>query len=106
MTSMDSMLGSMLNELELIKTAEWEPPSKEEIKALLKDVGIWGTGLGIGTGLGYAVRKKLLPHLLKDVGPKASTALGLGAGALAGLTAGEFWRRHQKRMNAAEQRNG
>lgn len=93
---------AMANELVLIKQAAWQPPSKEELKTLAKNVGAWGVGLGIGSAGGYALRKKVLPHLTPHLGPKATTALLYGGGALAGLLTSEAFRRHLKRLHDAK----
>lgn len=69
---------------ELVKIS-WERPSSDELKDLAKNVGVYGAGLGVGGGLGYAARKKLLPYLLQHMGPKQVTALTVGTGALGGL---------------------
>ena len=69
---------------EMVKIA-WERPTSDELKHLAKSVGVYGAGLGVGGGLGYAARKKLMPKLLKHMGPKQVTALTVGTGAMGGL---------------------
>lgn len=95
---------SMLEEMIFIKQA-WEPPSKEELKQLAKDVAGVGIGLGAGAGAGYAIRKKLLPKALPHLGPKTTTGLITGTGALVGLLGSQLYQQHQKRLDDAKQRN-
>lgn len=102
---MSSSMAAMMEEIVLIKQAAWKPPSKEELKTLAKDVGMKGLGVGIGMGGGYAVRKKLLPKLLKHVGPKSATALLYGGGALTGLLMSELYKRHAQRMDESRTSN-
>lgn len=62
----------------------WDPPTKNEIKKFLKGVAVYSAGAGVGSALGYAARKKVLPKLAPHFGPTESAiiiaALGLGAG--------------------------
>ena len=69
---------------ELVKIA-WEAPTKDELKDLARNVAIYGGGLAVGGGLGYAAREKVLPYLLQHMSPAQAKALTYGSGALAGL---------------------
>ena len=84
-------IDSLVDELLLIKLAEedgrkpWRFPSAGQWKQLGKGALVYGAGAGLGTGLGYALKRKVLSKLLPQMGNKALTALSYGSGALLGL---------------------
>ena len=51
---------------ELVKIA-WEAPTSDELKDLARNVAVYGGGLAVGGGLGYAAREKVLPFLLQHI---------------------------------------
>lgn len=95
MISMDSMVDELL----LIKVAEerarqpWRFPRGEEWKQVGKNLLAYGAGMGVGGGLGYALRKKVLPKFLPQMSNKALGALSFGGGALTSLAAAAALRR-------------
>ena len=81
-------------------------PSKEEVKQLAKNVGVYGLGMGAGVPLGWATKKYILPKTFPHMGPKATAAAAYGGSALLGiLGAGvgkKFW---ESMEDAKKQRN-
>ena len=95
MISMDSMVDELL----LIKVAEeearqpWRLPRGEEWKQVGKNLLAYGAGMGVGGSIGYALRKKVLPRVLPQMGDKALAGLSFGGGALMGLGTAAAMRR-------------
>ena len=77
---------------EMVKIAG-EGLTKDDLKTFAKHLAVYGGGLGIGSGLGYAVRKKVLPSLLPKMKPWQVTGLTIGSGALGGLASAAAMRR-------------
>jgi hypothetical protein len=77
----------------LTKRAEWDPPTAEEVKKLLKGTAVYSLGAGLGSAAGFAGRRLLLPTILKDLAPWERKVLAATAGAGAGLAAGAALRR-------------
>ena len=69
----------------LMTKVSWEAPTKAELKSFAQKAGVYSLGMGIGTSLGYAVNKLVLPKLVKHLNPKERAILAGGIGIAAAL---------------------
>lgn len=100
--SVREMLPSFLDELELIKTAALKPtkegvPPKELFKRMAQNAALYGPGLGLGLGAGFAIEKLVLPKL--KLSPQKRRFMAAGAGILAGLATSIAMRKALQREN-------
>jgi hypothetical protein len=95
-------MDSMVDELLQIKLAEedqresWKFPGKAEWGQVAKNMLAYGAGMGVGSGLGYALKKKVFSKLLPQMSDNMLNALGYGSGALAGLAGTAAFKRALK----------
>lgn len=80
----DINMSAMVEEIALIKSAEYEYPNKAEIKQFLKNVAVYSAGAGIGSGAGYVLNRTVIPKIFKG-NPRLRKAFLVGGGALTGL---------------------
>ena len=71
----------------LMTKESWEKPTGTEVKKLLQGVGVYSLGVGIGTSLGFAANKLVLPKVMKSLGPKERAILAGGIGVAAAMAA-------------------
>jgi hypothetical protein len=95
-------------ELFLIKSSEEAAPAGQRLdrlklfKQMLLNSLQYGAGFGLGSGVGWLTAEKLLPKTFANLSGGARTAIGAGAGVLAGLgtmAAGEAMRHARQKEN-------
>jgi hypothetical protein len=78
----------------------WDPPTKKEVTKFLKGVGVYAAGAGVGSAVGYAFRKKVLPRLAKELTNTERAILSTALGAGSGLASSAAFKRLTERSDA------
>lgn len=100
----EGSIAAMADELALIKEAEYESMNKGEVKQLLKNVAVYGTGMGVGTAIGHALNKTVGKKVFPGK-PKVRKAYLTIGGALSGLLASHIMNKNLGLLSEARGKN-